>query len=61
MQTFGLFFTKMLHPDIHIEYPIPDSYYVEELSTDIREIHEIIIPNFSEFLENQLMPSWAFW
>jgi len=57
MQTVGLFFTKLLHPDIHIEYPIPDSYYVEELSTGIRNIHEIVIPNFSEFLENQVMSS----
>lgn len=53
MQTVGLFFTKMLYPDIHIEYPTPDSYYVEGLSSGIRGIHEIAIPNFSEFLENQ--------
>lgn len=53
MQTVGLFFTKILHPDIHIEYPTPDSYYVEGLSTDIRKIHEIAIPNFSELSENR--------
>jgi len=51
MQTVGLFFTKILHPDIHIEYPTPDSYYVEGLSTGIRKIHEIVIPCFSEFTD----------
>ena len=53
MQTVGLFIAKMLHPDIHIEYPTPDSYYVEGFSTGTRKIHEIAIPNFSEFLENR--------
>ena len=57
MQTVGLFFTKMLHPDIHIEYPTPDSYYVEGFSTDIRKIHEIVFPDFSDFIKKQLMPS----
>lgn len=55
MQTVGLFLAKVLHPDIHIEYPTPDSYYVEGLSTGIRKIHEIVIPSFSEFLESQIM------
>ena len=54
MQTVGLFFAKMFHPDIHIEYPTPDSYYVEGLSIGIRKIHEIHIPNFSEFLESKV-------
>lgn len=47
MQTVGLFFAKILHPDIHIEYPTPDSYYVEGLSTGIRNIYEVVFPNFS--------------
>ena len=50
MQTVGLFFSKIQHPDIHIEYPTPDSYFVKRLSTGVREIHEILIPNFSNFL-----------
>lgn len=57
MQTVGLFFIKMLHPDIHIEYPTPDSYYVEGLSKHIRRIHEITIANFSEFVGNHVRSS----
>lgn len=52
MQTVGLFFTKMLHPDIHMEYPTPDSYYVEGLSSGIRDIYEIEIPRFASFISN---------
>jgi len=50
MQTVGLFFTKVLHPDIHVEYPTPDSYFVKGMSTGIRKVHELVIPRFSEFL-----------
>lgn len=50
MQTVGLFFAKVMHSDIHIEYPTPDSYYVEGFSKGIGKINEIIIPKFSEFL-----------
>jgi hypothetical protein len=52
MQTVGLFFFKMKHPDIHIEYPTPDSYYVHGMSKGIREIHEIFIPNYKDFIYN---------
>ncbi len=52
MQTVGLFFAKIKHPDIHIEYPTPDSYFVKNgISKKIREVHEIVVPRFSEFLE----------
>ena len=54
MQTVGLFFAKMMHPDIHIEYPTPDSYYVKGLSTGVRRIYEIVIPNFSYFVSEVL-------
>jgi hypothetical protein len=50
MQTVGLLFTKFLHPDIQIEYPSPDSYYVKGFSKGIRRVHEIVIPNYSEFV-----------
>ena len=51
MQTVGLFFGKMKHPDIHIEYPTPDSYFTKNgISKEIREVHEIVVPKFSEFL-----------
>ena len=52
MQTVGLFFTKVMHPDIHIEYPTPDSYYVTGFSDGIKKVYEIEIPKFSEFLKS---------
>jgi len=52
MQTVGLFFSKMIYPDIHIEYPTPDSYFVKGFSVGIRSVHEIILPEFSNFLRN---------
>lgn len=52
MQTVGLFFSKIMHPDIHVEYPTPDSYFVKRMSENVRKVHEIIIPRFSEFLES---------
>lgn len=53
MQTVGLFFSKVAHPDIHIEYPTPDSYFVKGLSTGVRKVYEIVIPRFSEFIRAQ--------
>ena len=52
MQTVGLFFIKTMHPDIHVEYPTPDSYYVKGLSAGVKRVHEIVIPAFSEFLKS---------
>ena len=50
MQTVGLFFSKLKHPDIHIEYPTPDSYNLKEISSGIFLIHEIKLPNFKEIV-----------
>jgi hypothetical protein len=50
MQTVGLFFVKIAHPDIHIEYLTPDSYFSERLSKGVRQIYEIKIPNYKELL-----------
>jgi hypothetical protein len=50
LQTVGLFFSKVKHPDIHIEYPTPDSYFVQGLSTGIENVYEITIKNFKQFL-----------
>lgn len=47
MQTVGLFFYKIYHPDIHIEYPTPNSYFVEGMTQGIRTVHEICFLNFS--------------
>ncbi len=51
MQTVGLFFSKILHPDIHIEYPTPDSYFVKGMSTGVRAVHEIVQPKFADFVQ----------
>ena len=50
MQTVGLFFSKIVHPDIQIDYPTPDSL-VKGMSTGVRQVHELLIPNFSNFLK----------
>ena len=52
MQTVGLFFSKIIHPDIHVEYPTPDSYFVKGISNGVRKVHEIFIPVFSDFLKS---------
>ncbi len=52
MQTVGLFFSKRKHPDIHIEYPTPDSYYIKGFSEGTRNIYEIIVSNYAAFLIN---------
>ena len=51
MQTVGLFFAKIVHPDIHVEYPTPDSHY-KDSAKGIKKVHEIIIPRFSNFIED---------
>ncbi len=52
MQTVGLFFSKILHPEIHIEYPTPDSYYIKGLRNGVRNVYELEFLNFSETLKN---------
>ncbi len=54
MQTVGLFFGKVRHPDIHVEYPTPNSYFVRGMSRGVRKVNEIYIPAFAEFV-NGLM------
>jgi hypothetical protein len=51
MQTVGLFFCKIMHPDLHIEYPTPDSYFDKGSSEGVRKVYEIVIPNYFEFLK----------
>jgi hypothetical protein len=53
MQTIGCALMKLCCPDIHIEYPIPESYYIDGYSSsDIRQIHEVIIKNIMELVED---------
>jgi len=51
MQTVGLFLAKVMHPDIQIEYPTPDSYLVKDITHGVRCVHEVVIPQFAEFIE----------
>ncbi len=50
MQTVGLFLAKALHSDIQIEYPTPDSYFVKGMSTGVRQVHELLFPDYSDFI-----------
>jgi len=50
MQTVGLFFSKVAHPDIHVEYPTPDSYFVRGISKNVRAVYEIACPHFRKLL-----------
>jgi hypothetical protein len=59
MQTVGLFFSKVIYPDIHIEYPTPNSYFVQGFSMGVRNVHEIVLPHFSKTLESiRKMQRW---
>jgi hypothetical protein len=51
MQTVGLFFSKVVHPDLQIEYPTPDSYYFKDMTHGFKQVHEIVIERFAGFLD----------
>ena len=50
MQTVGLFVHKSVHPDVHVEYPTPDSYYVTGMSKRIWQVHEADFSRFATIL-----------
>lgn len=50
MQTVGLYFSKVIHPDLQIEYPTPDSYYFKDMTHGVRQVHEVVIQSFATFL-----------
>lgn len=53
MQTIACALIKICCPDIHIEYPTPESYFTEGYSSpEIRNIHELTFNNFSSTLSN---------
>lgn len=52
MQAIGAALFKICCPDVHIEYPTPESYFVDGFSsTKIRNIHEIYFQKFSSSLK----------
>lgn len=53
MQAVGSAFFKICCPDVHIEYPTPESFFIEGFSsTKIRNVHEIYIERFKSFWED---------
>jgi hypothetical protein len=51
LQALGCALIKICCPDIHIEYPIPESYYIEGYSSsNIRKIHQIVFDNLPKLL-----------
>ncbi|MDR1914409.1 MAG: hypothetical protein LBQ68_08030 [Clostridiales bacterium] len=51
MQALGCALIKLCCSDIHVEYPIPESYYVEGYSSsEIRQIHQVVFENIPEFI-----------
>ena len=44
---------KLCCPDVHVEYPTPESYLFEDYSSEeTHAIHQIVFENFNEFLVN---------
>jgi hypothetical protein len=52
MQALGCALIKLCCPDIHIEYPIPESFYVEGYSSsEIRKINQVIFNNMPNMIK----------
>ncbi len=52
MQAIGCALIKNCCEDIHIEYPTPESYYVDGFSSsEIREIHQVYFSNFQSHIQ----------
>jgi hypothetical protein len=53
LQALGCALIKICCPDIHIEYPIPESYYIAGYSSsEIKQIHQIIFDDMPKILAN---------
>jgi hypothetical protein len=51
MQALGCALIKLCCSDIHIEYPIPESYYINGYSSsEIRQIHQVVFNNMPEII-----------
>jgi hypothetical protein len=47
----GCALIKLCCHDIHIEYPIPESYYIDGYSSsEIRQIHQVVFNNIPEII-----------
>ena len=52
MQSVGCALLKICCPDIHIEYPTPESYFIKGYSSiDIKGVYELKFPSFKELIK----------
>jgi hypothetical protein len=52
MQALGCALIKLCCPDIHIEYPIPESFYIKGYSSsEIRRINQIVFNNMPDMIK----------
>jgi DNA-directed RNA polymerase subunit F len=52
MQAIGASLIKNCCEDIHIEYPTPESYYIDGYSSaEVKEIHQVLFPEFRDFIK----------
>jgi len=48
MQALGVALFKICCPDVHIEYPTPESFFIEGYSSiEIHRIHHVLFTNFA--------------
>jgi len=53
MQALGCALIKICCPDIHIEYPTPESFYFHGYSSkEIKAVHQIVFNKFSSLMKN---------
>jgi len=53
MQAVACALLKICCPDVHIEYPTPESYFIKGFSSStIRNIHELQLPLFKSLITN---------
>lgn len=53
MQALACALIKICCPDIHVEYPTPESYFTKDFSSsNIRTVHEVVFYEFNSQLRN---------
>ena len=53
MQALGCALLKLCCPDVHIEYPTPESFLLKGFSSsEIKCIHQVVFPDFCNFIAN---------
>jgi hypothetical protein len=58
MQALGCALLKLCCPDIHIEYPTPETFLPEDYSSpEIKCIHQVVFTNFCVFIDNLAVES----